>query len=437
MNEYIAVIQAGGKGTRMRELTRDEIPKPMLMLNGKPMLQWQLENVAAFGIRDFVIITGHLGEKISEYFGDGTAFGLHIQYVKEEAPLGSAGSLFYLKEAIGKKDFIFIYGDVMFELDWSRMTSFHEKHGGIATLLAHPNAHPFDSDLLIINKDDMVTGIDPKNHERTYWYENCVNAGIFILGNRLLEQIRRPEKLDLEKDVLLPLMEKGEVFGYCTPEYVKDAGTPERFQNACAEQANGTWYKKCLVHRQKCIFLDRDGTLNQYRGLISCEENFELEETAAEAIRCINASGYLAIVITNQPVVARGMCSIEDVENIHRKLQTLLGEAGAYLDDIVFCPHHPDKGYPEENPAYKIKCECRKPNTGMIDAMAEKYNIDLSESWMIGDSTMDIQTGVNAGMHTALVRTGVAGTDGKYDAKADMTADHVLSAVQQIVQGYK
>ena len=432
-SQYVAVIQAGGKGTRMIELTHDEIPKPMLLLNGKPMIQWQIENVAKYGITEFVIITGHLGEKIKEYFGDGSGFGVSVKYIEEKEPLGSAGALYYLNDMFSNKDFLLIFGDVMFCLDWDRMIKFHEEHGAEATLLAHPNAHPYDSDLLIINEDGEVTGIDSKNNKRDYWYDNCVNAGIYILSGKFVNTINELKKTDLEKDLLSPLMGSGKIYGYTTPEYVKDTGTPERFRNAQAEQAAGVWEAKCLENKQKCIFLDRDGTLNKLNGLVFREEQLELEDTAAEAIKLINKSGYLAIVITNQPVVARGLCEIEDVKYIHKKMVSLLGNEGAYLDDIVFCPHHPDKGYPEENPLYKIPCNCRKPKTGMIDAMVEKYNIDCGKSYMIGDTTMDIQTGINAGLKTILVKTGEGGQDKKYDVAPDFEAKNILEAVKHIL----
>jgi histidinol-phosphate phosphatase family protein len=430
--EYIAVIQAGGKGTRMVELTGDRIPKPMLELNGKPMLQWQIENLLEYGVKDICIIIGHLGEIIENYFGDGSRFGASITYIREQEPLGSAGALYYVRNISGQRDVILVFGDVMIKLDWNRMTAFHESKAALATLLMHPNAHPYDSDLLITDSSDCVIGIDSKHNVRDYWYENVVNAGIYILSCELMEQFEQPEKKDLEKDILEPLMGQGQIYGYRTSEYVKDAGTPERFETCCEEQAAGIWDAKCLRKKQRAIFLDRDGTINQYRGLVSSADKLELEPGAAEAIRRINSSGYLAICITNQPVVARGMCSIEDVETIHKKLQTLLGQKGAYLDDIVFCPHHPDKGYPEENPLYKVECNCRKPATGMIDRMIERYNIDPAQSYMIGDSTIDIQTGINAGLHTVLVRTGQGGRDGKYNVNADVAADDLLAAVSGI-----
>lgn len=431
-DKYACVIQAGGLGTRLREITKNIIPKPMVFLNGKPMLQWQIENAAQHGISEFIIIVGHLGEKIRQYFGNGSSMGVHISYITENEPLGSAGALFYLKDYIFTENFIFIFGDVMFALDWKRMMRFHEKHSGMVTVLVHPNSHPYDSDLLVLDKNSRVTEIDFKG-EHDYWYDNCVNAGICILNQKIIGRLEKPERMDFEKDILLPEIQCETVYGYYTTEYVKDAGTLERFRAACIEQEKGIWKKRCLENNQECIFLDRDGTINKFRGLISREEEFELEEQVAEAIRLINSSGYLAIVITNQPVVARGMCRIEDVDRIHRKLQTLLGKQRAYVDDIAFCPHHPDKGYPGEEPAYKISCNCRKPSTGMIDSMAERYNISLENSWMIGDSTVDIQTGINAGMHTALVLTGQAGGDGKYSVFPEITGQNLLDAVRQII----
>ena len=284
-----------------------------------------------------------------------------------------------------------------------------------------------------MESDGLLTVIDPKNRERRCWYENCVNAGTFLLRKELMSCFDMPKAMDLEKELLLPLIRKRQAYGYYTTEYVKDAGTPQRFADVCREQRAGIWERRCLTNGQRCIFLDRDGTINRFRGLISDEEEFVLEETAAQAIREINESGCLAIVVTNQPAVARGLCDIRDMKQIHKKMQTLLGMQGAYLDDIIFCPHHPDRGYPGERAEYKMVCNCRKPKTGMIDEMAEKYHIDRSASWMIGDSTIDILTGIKAGLHTALVLTGQAGRDGKYAVRPDIVADNLLSAVRMIL----
>lgn len=434
IKDYVAVIQAGGRGSRMEELTRNKIPKPMLLLNGKPMIEWQIENIKKYGVSEFVIIVGHLGDKIKEYFGDGDWLGIQIRYIEEKEPLGSGGALYFLKSILHTSDFLLIFGDVMIDLDLTRMAEFHEKHLGQATLLVHPNSHPYDSDLLIMDSGNQVTGIDSKHNKRDYWYENCVNAGIYMMSSDILKDLSEIRKLDLEQDLLRPLMEQGKVYGYWTPEYVKDAGTPERFQKVSQEQKNGVWERKNLLRKQVCVFLDRDGTINQYRGLISSDEQLELEKGAVEGIRMLNEAGFLTVIVTNQPVVARGLCNIDDVCRIHRKLQVLLGEQGAYVDDIRFCPHHPDKGYPEENPEYKIVCSCRKPATGMIMEMAKKYNLDLSRSYIVGDSTVDIQTGKNAGLYSILLLTGQAGQDGKYHAAPDITANNLEEAAMMIIK---
>lgn len=433
MNEYVAIIQAGGKGTRMLELTKDLIPKPLLELNGKPMMQWQMESLIEYGIKSFIFIIGHLGEKIKEYFGNGSKWNVNISYIEETEPLGSAGALYYAKEKLAGKNVILVFGDVMFDLDWSRFIAYHEEKKATVTLLAHPNAHPFDSDLLIVNQDGMVEGIDSKTNVRDYNYKNVVNAGLSIFENKLLDDLTEAKKTDFESQLVRPLMANGEVYVYNTPEYVKDAGTPERFKKACEEQTNGVWVAKNLKNKQKAVFLDRDGTINVLKGFLKKAEDFELLPNVAEAIKAINSSEYLAIVATNQPVIARGECTFEELEKIHTKLETLLGRQGAFINDLFFCPHHPHKGYEGEKPELKLDCDCRKPKIGMLLKAAEKYNIDLSQSWYVGDTTMDIQTGINAGMKTVLVKTGEAGKDGKYPAKADFEAENLIDAVEKIL----
>lgn len=431
--EYIAVIQAGGKGTRMRELTHDKIPKPLLKLNEKPMMEWQLLSLKEYGIRDFIFIVGHLGELIEEYFGNGSKWQVNITYIREDEPLGSAGALYYAKGLIGTKDVILVFGDVMFDVDWSRYINYHEKKGGLITLLAHPNSHPYDSDLLIVGNDGRVDGIDSKNNVRDYYYKNCVNAGLSIFSYKILSGLTQSCKTDYEADLVKHFINDGQVFAYITPEYVKDVGVPERFIKACQEQKNGIWSAKSLSKKQKAIFLDRDGTINVLKGFLKNIDDFELLDGVSEGIKKINDSEYLVIVATNQPVIARGECTFEELEKIHTKLETLLGRQRAFINDLFYCPHHPHKGYEWEVPELKFDCDCRKPKIGMLLKAAEKYNIDLSQSWYVGDTTMDIQTGKNAGMKTMLVKTGEAGKDGKYPIQADYEAENLIDAVDKIL----
>lgn len=429
-----AVIMAGGKGTRLSSITNDEIPKPMVRLNGKPILEHQLEVLKANGIIEYFFIVGHLGEKIEEYFGDGSKWDVHITYIHEDMPLGTAGALYYLKGLV-QDDFFLVFGDLIFDISVERFHAFHRGHNAQISLLVHPNSHPYDSDVIVLDDNQQVVRCDSKNNTRDYYYRNIVNAGLYMVHASVLDRIAEPVKTDLEKGIIFPMMEAGEgVFGYCTSEFVKDVGTPERLRATEADLSNGIVHAKNLDQPQKAIFLDRDGTINKYVGLISRPEQLELEDMAAEAIAAINRSEYLAIVITNQPVVARGMCSISDVEEIHDKMETLLGREGAYVDAIKFCPHHPDKGYPEENPDYKIECSCRKPKPGMILEVAEQYHIDLSKSWMIGDCTTDVQTGINAGTRTILVQTGEGGADKKQNVTPDVIKTDIRDAVAYILK---
>lgn len=429
-----AVIMAGGKGTRLASITKDEIPKPMVDVLGKPLLEWQIDVLKRYGITDVCFIIGHLGEKIKEHFADGSRFGIKASYIEEKEPLGTAGSFYYLKDWLKEDKFFLIFGDVFFDIDLRKMQDFHEKNHAEATLFVHPNAHPFDSDLIEMDKEGRIKQFDSKHNVRNYWYDNCVNAGLYLMQSKVCERVTQPVKMALEKELLAGMIIEGEgVFGYRSPEYIKDIGTVERIGATIKDIESGFIASRCLEKKQKCIFLDRDGTINKLKGLLYKADEFELEDYVVEALHKINRSEWLCIVITNQPVVARGLCEIEDVENIHKKMSTLLGNEGVYVDDIRFCPHHPDKGYPEENPAYKIECNCRKPNIGMLEECVEKYNIDLSASWMVGDTTIDLQTGINAGMHTALVNTGEKGKDGKYSVIPDIQGDNLLQIVEQII----
>ena len=432
-NIDVAVIMAGGKGSRLLSITNDEIPKPMVPVDGKPLLEYQVEKLKSYGVKKIIMIVGHLGEKISGHFQDGRAFGVDIDYIFEKEPLGTAGAFYYLKDKIDAKDFLLIFGDVFFDLDFDRMEDFHFKNSALTTLLAHPNGHPYDSDLIQMDDTGRVIGFDSKHNVRDYWYDNMVNAGMYILNRDLLDLVKEPVKIDFEKDILANQVKLGaNIYAYHSPEYVKDVGTVDRINATVEELRSGLIAAKNLKNKQRAIFLDRDGTMNVSKGFISKAEDLELIPGTIEAVKAINKSGALAIVITNQPVIARGECSFEELHNIHNKLKTLLGEKGAFVDDIFYCPHHTDKGFEGEVPELKFDCECRKPKTGMVMNAVEKYNIDLSQSYMVGDSTMDLEMARNAGVKSVLVNTGFAGNDGKYSRKCDIEAKDLLDAVEKI-----
>ena len=201
----------------------------------------------------------------------------------------------------------------------------------------------------------------------------------------------------MDRDVLKPNISSGRIFAYDTTEYIKDMGTPDRYYEVEKDLLSGKVAARNLSKKQRAIFLDRDGTINVFKDFLNKAEDFNLLPHAAEAIRLINHSGYLTIIVSNQPVIARGECTFEELEGIHQQMETELGKTGAFVDAIYYCPHHKDKGFAGERIDYKIECNCRKPKPGMLQKAASEWNIDLSASYMIGDSSRDVQAGEAAG----------------------------------------
>ena len=386
----------------------------MIEICGKPILVWQIENLKACGLTDITLVVGHLGNVIQEYFGDGSSFGVSIDYFVEDRPLGTAGALFKMSHLT--EDFLLMCGDVILDVDFNRFIEFHIKNKAWASLMVHPNDHPYDSSLLVTEtKPPREPGGLPvdthrvvqwmnKEDERLY-YKNRVNAGIEIISPKLLEETKKkfvprhsevPDKIDLDRDVLKPNINAGRIFAYDTPEYIKDMGTPDRYYEVEKDIKSGKVHGRNLTNKQKAIFLDRDGTINKYIGFLTEPTQFELIDGVANTIRQINKSGYLSIVVTNQPVIARGDCTWEMLQAIHDKMETELGKAGAFVDGIYVCPHHPDKGFSGEILEYKIDCNCRKPKAGLLLQAARDFNIDLAQSFMVGDSDIDVEAGIAA-----------------------------------------
>jgi D-glycero-D-manno-heptose 1,7-bisphosphate phosphatase len=409
------IIMAGGKGTRIKSIASD-IPKPMIKIDGVPILEWEIRSLRDQGFTDIIITISHLGEHISNYFGDGTDFGVKIRYFNEVIPLGNAGALFKLRDELGDDPFLLLNADAIFDVDFNRMVEFHKNKNALVTLFTHPNSHPYDSGLIIAGENRSVEKWLAKEDERPIYYRNRVNAGLHVIDPKVLDQAiinieeignegpdGKIKKVDLDRQLLKPLSGTGKMFCYDSPEYVKDMGTPERFYAVEKDFRAGRVAARNLKNIQKAVFLDRDGTINKYIGFLSKEEEFELLPGVAEAIKKINNSGYLTIVVTNQPVIARGEVTWGELEEIHNKMETLLGLEGAYLDGIYFCPHHPHNGYEGEIPELKINCDCRKPKPGLLLRAAKEFNINLGESFMVGDGENDILAGEAAGCKSFMI----------------------------------
>ena len=449
------VIMAGGKGTRISTMFPD-IPKPLIPIKNidgveKPVLEWEIRSLVAQGFDDIILTVSYMHEKIQNYFGDGESVGAKIEYFVEDTPLGNAGALFKMRSALGSEPFLLLNADAVFDIDFKRFVRWHHDHTeALVSLFTHPNSHPYDSGLIIAEEDSSVSSWLTKEDARPEWYKNRVNAGLHVIDPVVLDMtIQRtgmnPEsigtedsqtgkfiKVDLDRQILKPLCGTHKMFCYDSPEYVKDMGTPERYEQVCRDYSAGVVEAKNLKHPQKAIFLDRDGTINKYVGFLRNIEEFELIDGVTEAIKKINESGYLCIVVTNQPVIARGEVSREQLKQIHNKMETLLGKEGAYIDGLYYCPHHPDKGFEGEVVELKFDCDCRKPKPGMLLKAAQDFNIDLSKSWMIGDGDNDVKAGVAAGCHTVKLEQSL--DDAVEDAidGLDFTADLLLAAIDRI-----
>lgn len=421
------VIMAGGKGTRISVMFPD-IPKPMIPVCGVPVLEREICSLKEQGFKDIILTVGYKSEIIMQHFGDGKKYGVHIEYYVEKEPLGNAGALFKLKDRL-TEDFLLLNADAMFNVDFNRFVKFHKEHKGLVTLFTHPNNHPYDSGLIIANKDNQVEKWLSKEDNRPEYYQNRVNAGLHIVSPEVLNIDIATVKVDLDRQILKPLCGTGKMYCYDSPEYVKDMGTPDRYEGVCKDFEKGIVEARNLKNKQKAIFLDRDGTINKYVGFLRKTDQFELVNGVAEAIKKINQSGYLAVVVTNQPVIARGEVTYEGLHMIHNKMETLLGNDGAYLDGIYFCPHHPDKGFDGEIKELKIDCNCRKPKAGLLLQAANDLNIDLEQSWMIGDGKNDILAGKNAGCNTALI--------GNEEVGQDITVDSLLTFANKILNKEK
>lgn len=429
------IILAGGKGTRLKERLGD-LPKPMIPIAGKPLLEHQVELAKKYGFTDLIFFVHYRADLIEQHFGDGTRFGVRIRYVLERDPLGTAGAVLagfdHLDDA-----FVVLYGDTMVNVDLGRIVQAHKSAGADATLLLHPNDHPLDSDLVEVNAQSFVTAFHNRPHAQDVWRQNLVNAGLYVLEKSALSPFRGTATgiFDFGKDLFPQMLRAGNrLLGYNSPEFIKDIGTPQRYDKISAQFAAGIVQASSLATPQRAVFLDRDGTLIRDLDCLRTADELELLPGVGEALHKLNLAGWRTVVVTNQPVIAKGFCDEAEVQRMHNKLETLLSRDHAFLDRIYFCPHHPERGFPGERPELKIECNCRKPKIGMIEKAAADLNIDRAQSWLVGDTTTDIQTARNAGLKSILVGTGYAGKDGKYAARPDFSFDTLNEAAEFITQ---
>jgi histidinol-phosphate phosphatase family protein len=428
------VIVAGGPGVRLASVAGG-LPKVLVPVGGKPVLQHQLELAACAGIDEVTIFAGHLSEKISDFIGDGSRFGLRVRVFAEKEPMGNAGALLQSLDLL-PEDYFVVYGDLMLAVDLQRIAKRHLDREADFTMVVHPNDHPQDSDLVETDANDWVTAVHACPHPRDQFFGNLVSAALYVVRREALRPWAAfPGKQDFTKGVISGLVAKGaRVLAHRSNEYVKDIGTPARLLRAEADWSAGKINLEASNRNRPTVFLDRDGTLNVEKGHLRTPEELEIFPEAAPALRLLRQSGFSLVVLTNQPVIARNEATEADVAAIHRRLEWELGKEGAYLDAIYVCPHHPDRGFPGERAELKTHCDCRKPGIGLFEQACRDLRVDVAKSWMVGDQARDIEMARRAGLRSVLVRAGGAGREGQFAAAADHVVDDLAAASGVILQ---
>ncbi|WP_313454293.1 HAD-IIIA family hydrolase [Brevundimonas sp.] len=426
-----AIILAGGKGTRLAERLHGR-PKPLIDVLGVPLLERQLDALAGQGIDNVVVLVNHAADQIEAFFAVRPPVP-RAKLIDDGAPRGTAGAALACLETLEER-FLVVYGDTLFDIDIAAMVAEHEASSAAITLLLHPNDHPADSDLVEVDGDGWVTAFHSYPHPPGADLRNLVNAAFYICERSALEPWREsPTPLDFAKDLFPRMLAQGaRIRGYSSFEYIKDLGTPKRLDKVERHLASGVVERARLTAMQRVVFLDRDGVINVQRDYIRTPDDLELIPGAVEAIRMLNDAEFRVIVVTNQPVIARGEADFDVVQRIHARMESLLGAGGAYIDALYLCPHHPDAGFDGEVAALKGPCECRKPGTGLFEQAATAMKIDFAASWMVGDSTSDIEAGRRMNLQTVLVETGTGGLDNKWAMQPSHRATDLLAAARLI-----
>lgn len=426
---YDAVIIAGGFGSRLKK----KIPKALVKINNKPIIQHQIEALKQFDLKNILIVLHYGSEKIKNFLGSGEQFGVNLNFFLETVPLGSGGALFKIFPLM-KRHFFVVFCDVYFDVDFVKFKKFHLRKNSLLTLFTHPNDHPADSDIVIVDKTNKVINFSGYPHKDLYSLPNLVTAGLFLFDKNLFKLIKSPNspKMDLTKELVPYLLSKKiEIFSYKSSNFIKDMGTPRRLKEVSSK------LKSNLLNTCKTtIFFDRDGVIIENVDNLSQLNSIKFINGYRGALKKVKSNNALSFLVTNQPSIAKGFVTEEQVHKIHNYIEQHLGQNGLFFDDIKFCPHHPENGFKNEISNLKINCNCRKPKIGMFKELIKNHKFDLKNSWIIGDMTTDIRAGEKLGIKTILLRTGFGGMDGKINITPDFIFNDISKSVDWIFDLY-
>ena len=398
-----AVILCGGSGTRMRAAGYTQ-PKFLLPIADKSISYFILKNLKKYGIESVHLLLGESSEEIKSVLPSlEKEFGLKVTYSQEMQPRGTGGAI--LEAAYSFPDeFILLHGDLLINTNLSELLTVFDRSDADFAQIVHPSTHVFDSDLVAIDTHNVIVDYKTKPHKEDLVIRNLGNAGIYAFKTRIfLGEKYDGLKIDLDREILPKLVSDGfKGKAIRNRQFIRDVGTPERFEKTIHNLSS--FFNSDFP--KPAIFLDRDGTLNKLNGYIKRESEIQLLDGVGQAVCKLNRSGFLVIVVTNQPVIARGEATTDALDRIHGRIEMDLAKYGALLDEIYVCPHHPDSGFDGEIPALKIECNCRKPNPGLIQKACQEFEIDLERSWVVGDSWRDVQLARDIGIRAIRIGSG-------------------------------
>jgi D-glycero-D-manno-heptose 1,7-bisphosphate phosphatase len=391
------VILAGGLGTRLKPFT-DHDPKPMYPVGGRPFLQYLLEQVRGFGISEVVLLLGYLPDKISAYFGDGAQLGLHIQYVTTPVEDDTARRLLAARDLLDE-EFLFMYCDNLCPVNLSDLLWQHRESGSDIQMTAYANREGYTKDNLVIAADPRfararIDGPAPQSGRVSVYDKKRTTPG--LAGVDIGYAVIRRTALDLVEpaDVAANVN-----FEACV--YPKLVARGKLYATVCEARyySCGSWARMELTEQylsgRRCVFLDRDGTLNrrpERAHYIGRPEDFQWLDGAIAAIKRFNDAGWAVALVSNQPGVARGALSHDDLLAVQARMDADLAAAGAHIDAYYYCEH-----------GWDADCFCRKPKPGMLYQGARDLCVNPQECYLIGDDPRDIEAGQAAGCTCYLV----------------------------------
>jgi histidinol-phosphate phosphatase family protein len=364
------------------------------VVGGLPLLQWHLNLLHRSSIREVLLVTGHLADQVDSLVASVDNHGLTITTVFEAQPRGTVQALQEAKAISTADRFLVILGDVWCSFPVNDfLQQWGHTHSQVAAIV-HPSLHPQDSDAVIPMPDGSATVI-PKG-KRDGLHRNMSAAGVFGVTRTYLGEVTGPR--DIGSELIAVAAEQGSLYAHVSSHYFKDTGTPDRLDAAERDWQSGAFLRRGRTEHRPGLLLDRDGVINPALPEVYRSEDLSLLPGVAEAIRKANSAGLPVLVATNQPGLAKGFMTEEGHAQIRARLDELLVEHEAFIDDYAYCPHHPEAGHPGEVPRLKISCDCRKPEPGLLLDLISRHALDPAATIMVGDSERDLQAASNAGV---------------------------------------